>query len=316
MSADRVAKTAHYLRAIWTDGAPQPLSELLISAHKQRKTVPDRRFDYSGGVISGAAYLVSEGMISVHVTHFVPGRATCMIPDGVGDAAVELTEQNPTRGHNFGGRDAFFLVSGDDVIVCNNDAHLNVMRTYVIEMLTATSAPDAVKELSILPVAAADKLRLIEEEGVQEINLSASLYDASYRYAKRKAKRRGPFENILGRAAFGITSVFTKDNDDDEAHAASQENVNVNVLIKFDRRKKGGELSQESLKDTARQLVEEEDGGFTIKTQRGTTMRSADTSIRTRLSLEPFGNSVSRRSAWKELRKFYEELHASGRLEE
>jgi hypothetical protein len=95
----------------------------------------------------------------------------------------------------------------------------------------------------------------------------------------------------------------------------------VKLEISFDQRRKGGELGRERLQAAAKSFLGaptegDDDAGFTIVTGSGKRLTAAEIRVSDSRDFNPYGNSIFRIDAFEALLSYYEELEASGVLEQ
>ena len=75
-----------------------------------------------------------------------------------------------------------------------------------------------------------------------------------------------------------LLSIIGRDAEMEEISQA--ENLTAQLLIRFDRRRRGGELGAERLKQLSLNLLEGEEDGFVIETTGGEEIRSSNSDTR------------------------------------
>ncbi len=179
-------KKFYYRRAKWDGQDKLTLEKLLTDAHEHLDTGEKRSFAVSSGSeISGANYEKDEGLY-LQVASSVPGEPTTMIEQGKGSKQSTVSAQNAPDGKDYLDGDVFVFVKDNHVILCPSGVREKVVETYIWNILRAFDKKDIAKTFELDRVAKTDKLRMIKEEGVKEIDLNTSLYEASLLHMDRE----------------------------------------------------------------------------------------------------------------------------------
>ena len=152
------------------------------------------------------------------------------------------------------------------------------------------------------------KITMIKKLGVKEIEIRASLYQASVDYQRRKAEPA----SILGAVGKHFKVIIHKDND--VTHNA----LKASLTLKLDRRMKGGiSVGEKRLELVATEILKniEDQDDFVIITKDGQKISPHEIFVRTKVDIERSGKSVDRDKAWKAVLSFYKTLETSGVLE-
>nr|VFK28857.1 MAG: hypothetical protein BECKMB1821I_GA0114274_100756 [Candidatus Kentron sp. MB]VFK74124.1 MAG: hypothetical protein BECKMB1821H_GA0114242_100155 [Candidatus Kentron sp. MB] len=296
-----------YRRVIWPTENQTDLEQHLRKVHESFTTTKQRTFSYSEGDIQGAkiAFEGDAGGLFAHLTSYVHHQPASVVPYP-GDAESNETDLHmPPEKHNFSGKEIFFLIEGNDVVLCANNLHENAVTSYIKDILRKAGKENLTTLFSIEPVANVDKLRVLREEGVKAISLGASIYEATLRYEERKTTRM----TMLNEAARAFMAHFGKDFDEKE-----MENLSVKVEYSFKPKKKGGELVGERMEAAAIRLVDEDDDGFKIVTQKENSVSANQLRLGKKVKFSPHGDTIFRSEAWEKLKKYMDELRDDGLL--
>jgi hypothetical protein len=160
---------------------------------------------------------------------------------------------------------------------------------------------------------------MIRDEGVKEVELDTSLYEASLMHLdKSKAKVSGIYKVVADQ----IAAVFSKDKS--LSQIQEKENLNVKVSIKFDGREARKHLKEadfgvagkKRLVKTAEQVISEfeKDGedGFVIITGANNRISSEEIRVSDTFRVKALGKSLSKEAAWSRLKEYHDRLSEDG----
>lgn len=310
--ADTKERTVSYRRADWLNIEPASinLGSCVKQAVTRLKSVDERTISRPGGRLMrlASAKGQKEGHL-LHITVETPGEFASIIPTA--DKVIEEVEVGtaaPPDGAEFMDADAFLFIKGNDVCMCATNLHDGGIRDFLIAFFEKAKIRKDSSLFDLIKVASIPKLKLIQNKGVEEIELRASMYWASAHYLKRKAQPQG----LLGGIARHVRAILGNEHD------ANPDALNVTLTLKTDRRRKGLTLGEKRLKEIGLEVLRNQQKGdeFTIITKDGQRIGPDELYVRTTAEMESLGKSVQRDEAWKEVVKFYEFLEGAGALEE
>lgn len=203
--------------------------------------------------------------------------------------------------------DMMVLVADNHVLICSSSLHEKTFTDYLNKLLI--DAGFLVEdEILLTRVADIDKTKLLAQ-GIKEVHLNSSLFEASIDHAKRKAVSR----KIVGGVMDELMAIFEKDKNLSEI--MDEENLSAEVVFKFDSRKKGGEVAKARLQKLAEVAAADDDESAVFITMNGNKIRGSDVSLKKAVNIKLQGKSVFYDDAFKELRTYYLELDGEGLLE-
>jgi hypothetical protein len=205
--------------------------------------------------------------------------------------------------------DLHLLISGNDVVACASNLHERQFGHYCTNIFNQAELDPMASLFDLAPVANADKLQIIEAEGVKEITLDSSMFLASAENLSRQSIRRTLNASMLE----AFRALFGKDAGLDEIR--SRENLSAQLVIKFDSRRKGGELGQERIDSLAKRLLDEPSDGFRIRTRGETSLGHDDISLQKIVKIAADGKTVQRDAAFSALAAYFQELKDEGHLD-
>jgi hypothetical protein len=312
-------KKFYYRRAKWDGQGKQSLEQILLEAHEVLDTVGKRTFEASSGAeIRGASFKDDEGLY-LQIASYVPGEATSIIDKSKRSKQSSITAQAAPDGKDYLDGEVFVYIKDNHVILCPSGVRETVVETYIWHILTAVKKIDIAKTFELDKVAKANKLRMIKEEGVKEIDLNTSLYEASLIHMDKNNPKVGGWKKAM---ANQLSAVFSKDKGLKEI--TEKENLNVKITIKFDgaeARKHSkdpdfGKAGKKRLERTAEQVLSEfdsdEENGFVIVTGAGNRITSDEIRVSESFRIEILGKSLSKKATWTKLKEYHDKLDADG----
>ena len=120
--------------------------------------------------------------------------------------------------------------------MCPSGARESVAELYINNIIDKHFNKNISNNLSFEAVAKVSKIRMIQEEGVKEIILNASLYDASVQEINEKKPNVSDLRKYL---ADQIEQIFARDANLKEIK--EKENLNIKISIKSEERRVGKE---------------------------------------------------------------------------
>lgn len=297
-------KTLHYRRAEWLH-VGQTLESYIRQAIQALPTADDRTVEHGEDhfVRCLSARRRQTGGVFLHLTADTPGEAASTVPKALNTPDANIGEVAPPDDAEFMDGDAFLFVRDDHVCFCSTGLRDGGIYAFLVQLFEKADLGENSGLFQLGKVADADKLALIEANGVKEILLSASVSEAVSHYAGRQAQPVGILRAV-GRKFHSLIA-------DEEDH---QDNLMVQVSIAADGRiKHNKEQGYERLQVLATQLVNDAEDGdmFTIVTQDDQKITAGKIILQKQVSIASTGKTVSRDPAWNELAVYYHELVAN-----
>ncbi len=314
-------KKFYYRRAKWEGQGKASLQELLEAAHDKLDTVGRRTFKVgSGAEIRGANFKIDNG-IYLQIASCTPGEATSIIEADKAAKISNVSTQDAPEGNDYLDGDLFAYINGNHVIICPSSTREKSAEIYIWNILRASDQKEIAKTFELDKVAKASKLKMIQEEGVKEVDLETSLYEASLIHLDKAKPKISGIKKML---ADELASLFGKDSDLKEIK--EKENLSLRISIRFDGREAKkhskephfGESGKKRLKKTAEQVIKEfessNENGFVIITGANNRITSEEIRVSDSFRVKTLGKSLSRESAWSKLKDYFDRLNAEGVL--
>lgn len=304
-------KTLNYRRAEWfgEGTTAPPLEKCLRQALGSLKTI-DERTIFRGGRNAKVAKQqdVSNGGLLLHLATETPGEAASVVPKMASTATeLDLRTQNPPNDGEWLDGDAFVLAHDDHVCVCTTGLHENAIATFFHHFFEKAKLPPNFRNFLLMKVVDVGTLTILQQQGVQEIEIRGSLYKVTADYVRRRAHISG----VLGIIGKEIKRQLGKPDD------VTQDSLRVALNIKLDRRqKKYLSLGEKDIELLAENLIKnvEDDDDYTIITGTGQKITPKEVFVRAHVLIDADGKTVGRDKAWSELIAFYRSLITSGIL--
>lgn len=315
-------KKFYYRRAAWKTEGKKTLESLLIEAHEENETVGKRTFkSSSGGELRGANFDIKKDCgIFLHIASYVPDQPTSTITKNPKLKKSKIDAELAPDGKDYLGGDIFVLVKNNHVILCPSGVRENIAESYITNILKKHFKKSISENLSFETVAKVSKVKMIQEEGVKEIILGASLYDASLQELNEKKPNIGDLRKYV---ADQIEKIFAQDPELKEIK--EKENLNIQISIKFDGKEARkhtkeigfGDSGKARLSSASKNLVKsaEEDGeneGFVIITGANNKISAEDILVSDTFRVKTLGKSIGHRDAWSKLENYAKQLEQSG----
>jgi hypothetical protein len=203
--------------------------------------------------------------------------------------------------------DAFLYVREDHVCMCCSGMRDGAIRLFLYGFFAKAKLGKHSNKFDLLKTPKVDKLRMLNSQGVKEIALRASVYQATAQYERRKANTSG----VLRKIAAHILSVVGAEKEDFD------DRLRVELVIKTDgRSRKNLRLGEQRIEDMATDVVKnlEKHDDFTITTNTGQQITADEIFVHEEALIDAYGKSVKRQKAWDALLDFHKSLKRSGAL--
>ena len=302
-------KTLHYRSALWFRDAGT-LESQIRSAIQKLPTAQDRTIE------AGEDHYIrclstrkrQAGGIFLHITADTPGEAASTVPKALNTAEVNVGSAPPPADAEFMDGDAFAFIRDDHVCFCSGSGLMREgsLQRFLVRLFEKADLGDAATSFTLEQVADAEKIALIEAQGVKRIDLNASVYAAATHYARRQ----GPMASLRQAAR----SIWASLQDDDDDH---EDNLLLRVSIHADGRiHSNEELGFDRLEEIARQVIEGQQEGdkYTIITRDDQRIGPEKVMLQKSETLPAAGKSISREPTWTALLVFFNELAADHRI--
>lgn len=312
-------KKFYYRRAAWGNVRKHAtLEKLLRDAHQAQDTVGKRTFKLgSGGEIKCANYSdKDDGILLFQIAAYVPGQPTSTVAKSARAKASKIDAEAAPDGKDYLDGDVFILVKSNNVIVCPSGVRESVADTYFRKILNKSGV--GTETFSLEKIAKASKAKMIHDEGVKEIRLGASLYEAS---VDDFDADKPSVLSIRRYLAEQLERVFA--DDPELSEIKEKENLNIQITVRFDgkearkhQKEKGfGSLGKERLMKASEKLLsesEDDEGGFVIITGANNEISSGDIRVSDTFRVSTLGKSLSRADAWDKLEQYAVQLEQIG----
>jgi hypothetical protein len=305
-------KTVSYRRAEWLNDDPTSLNlgMCLKQAADTLKTVDERTIIRANGQqVRLVSMKPSKGGHLLHFTADTPGEAASIVPKKAIIAdEIQVGTAAPPADAEFMDGDAFLYVNQNDVCFCATGLRDSTIRHVLQDFFRLARIRKDADQFDLLKIANVNKVKLLQSQGVAEIELRSTLSVATVSYNRRKHQPQG----ILGAAAKQVKAILGKEHD------VTSDALRVMLTIKSDKRRLGIALGEKRLKTLATSVIndQENDDEYVIITKGGQRIGPNEILMRSTVMIDAIGKSVQRDKAWKELYSFYETLASSGALEQ
>lgn len=311
--ADKKDRVVSYRKVEWNIGHPGSIS-LMACVNEAMKKCPkaaQRIVQYNGQLLTLAKHKreANEGVF-VHITADTPGESASVVPrhsEPVDEIDVGTTP--PPEHAEFMDGDAFLYIRGNDLFLCTTSLQEQIVQYFLVEYFKAAAIRDDSTRFVFMKVADISQLKLLRKEGVREVELSATVFEATAHYQARKDQAYG----VLGKIGKAIKPLMGANE-----HDVNQDGLRVMLSLKTDGRRSGVKVGAKRIEDFAAHLVNQKKTGdeFVIVTRRGKRITPKETFVRSHVKIDAAGKSVAVDKAWRELRSFYLSLADSGILEQ
>jgi hypothetical protein len=309
--ANQKEKTINYRRAMWIENQnTNKLEHFIRLMDEKLGSVEDKTICFAGKNITCAKLkLLEKGGILIHIVTETPGEAASIIPHVTSSSTeIDVDVTSPPEDAEFMDGDAFLLVHGNDVCICTTGVQDGGIRAYLSETFKKAKLSNSSTKFDLLKVADVNKIGTVLQQGVKEIDLRSTMFQASADYTRRKHKPDG----IIGAAAKHFRAIFGSEHD------VTDDNLSISLSISIDKRRKGQiTVGTERINKTAVDLLNDDEyDDYAIILNNGQRISRDEITLNTKVNIKAKGKSVDREGAWDELGKFYLQLKGGGATEQ
>jgi len=243
---------------------------------------------------------IRGGPTLIHLVAYTPDDQISVVPRAGDEDAADLALIDPPEGAEFLDGELMLLVRDNDVAICRSGLGERGFLAYVFHLAERSGIPRGDALFQLMKRADINKLEMIQREGIKRLSMNSLAHSASVERARRETVKEKILGNLLDevKAIIGVDEMIPQD----------AENLKVEVLLSFDKRR-GTDIDQRQIAHLAeRVLAEDEDEGFMIETLSGRKIRAEDIVLSKSVQIVAFGKSIHHDDAWGELRQFYGEL--------
>ncbi|MBG6158233.1 hypothetical protein IWQ52_004291 [Labrenzia sp. EL_159] len=310
--ANKKEKTLSYRRTMWLNDNPQSinLQMCIKQASDKLKSIEDRTIGRGNGQLMKLLKLDSDnnGALQLHFSVETPGEAASVVPSVHGVDIVDVSTTSPPIDTEFMDGDAFLYVRDDDVCLCSTVIRDGAITFFLRELFKKAEIRKDADKFDLIKVADIDKVKLLHAQGVKEVIIKSTIYDATSQYSRRNVQAAG----LVGRLAKHLKAFCGNEHD------ANEDALQVVLEIKTDRRRKGLKLGEQRVEKIAEDLLrnQEDDDDFMIITKEGQRIGPKEIYMSTKVDVMARGKSVERDDAWAALSTFFQSLEDSGAMEQ
>ena len=283
--AEKREKTLSYRRAEWLATVPDgtTLESCLRTAHNTLKTVEDRTIIRDSGqcIRSVKKLAPRDGGIFMHLTTDTPGEKASVVPKFKKETEeLEIGIADAPEDAEFIDGDAFLYVNGDHVCLCTTGMRDGAVRQFLHEFFAKAKLDKKYSMFELMKAPKMDKVKMLKQDGVKQIWLGASLYQATTKYENRKANTAGTLRKI----ATHIRKIVGAENEEID------DSLRVAVVIKTDERiRKHLKLGETRIEKLAHDVIKnyEKHDDFQIETNTGQKISAEEIFISETVMIDP-----------------------------
>lgn len=308
-------KTLSYHRAEYFCDHPNTINLGLCikQAAEALQTVMQRSIQRAGGYMMRLADYKRDqdgrGCF-IHLTFETPGEPASIVPHVTADASeLQVTTLAPPNYAEFMDGDAFLYVNGNDTMLCTTAVAIGSIRYYFHAFFDKAAIRHDAGQFEFMNAVNTKLFDLIQRKGIKEIEIKASMLEASAHYQARKTHVAG----VTGHVSRFLRHIAGSDP------VVKDDALRVAVTLNVDKRlKKGIALGRKKLENIAMNIIEnrEAEDDYTIILESGEKIKPKELVLRSHANIDSLGKSVVKEAAWNALFSYYRELFQSGQLDQ
>ncbi|HWI27379.1 MAG TPA: hypothetical protein VN668_10455 [Stellaceae bacterium] len=315
--ASKKEKVLTYRRAEWVlheDQAPVSgtLTGFIKQAMNKLPDVPSRTLTRSNGqtIKLASAKTDAKGGLYLHIVADTPGEAASVVPKAKGPAVeIQVGTTAPPPDADFLDGDGFVYARDNDVCLCGTAMQDTTVRYFLHQFFWKAGLPRIASQFDLMKVANITAVKLLQKQGVKQIELRSTLYQASANYHRRRAHPQG----LLGALSKHLRAVAGNEHD------VNNDALRIELTLKTDKRRTSGiKLGEKRIKALAIETIQNQEGDddFVIVTKADQRIGPDEINMRTKVQIDSDGKTVNRDKAWEALFHFFNTLDEAGALEE
>lgn len=252
--------------------------------------------------------------VIVHCAGYVDDQATGVIPMQQ-QADTTVTSRRPGNAENFLNRDFMGLISGNHVISLNAGVKAASLSNFLRGLFRQAELAETSGQFDLVRVSNVNKLAKISSSGgVASIQLDLAIDQAVQNVLEESAATQalpwgvGKVRSYLSE----FIGDLTRDYEPAEGLANSQRgNLRLQISVP------SGDVipAKNGIEGAAIMIAEDDEAtDYTINLRNGDTIKPGEISLKKRVRLDRFANSVDALQAQEELVQYLQELDESGHL--
>lgn len=180
-------KRIHYLRAVFAQGARGNIKFETMIANALTTLPTMARTEVpiaSHGVLAIRSRQPARGRLKLALAGGAPGEAMSTMGLRVRAQNDSDLAEPPPDNRAYKTSDAFCLISGDEVLLLVEGMRVNVVQTYFQRLLAAANQAAGHSAFEFRPVGDQDQEAILADEGVKEVRLTGTAYQAEAELAR------------------------------------------------------------------------------------------------------------------------------------
>lgn len=300
------------------------LQEELTFANNFLPLPEERVLIHKGLSIKGYKFDTENEGLLLHIVVYESGLSASLVDNAEGEVNPEVSTYDSPINKDYLQKEAFILVKNNDVLFLGHGARESLFLAYAKGILGKVNSIEASENLEIDKISNVDKVKLINDEGIQQIHLNTSLYQATTEYLNNQNNSLTGVRKLLAQVGHEFSQLFSEDKD----ALNEAENLNVKLSIAYDgvearshsTEPNFGKAGKKTLLNTAEDVLNLEDedffDGFELITGKGKSIKYSSIKIQGKYRVKSLGTGLSTQDAWLKLRAYYIELKGNGIIEQ
>lgn len=278
MSRRPANKTIHYVRAVYLDGTvpAKNFEQLVRQAMTKLGRMDETDISMSTlGVVSVRHRETKTGeSLRLAIGAGVPGEQMTTI--GIKVAAAYDNDQSTSAPTNraFKHADAFVLIEENDVLlVTEGPFRVATVGAYLRELFIKAGLKSETAAFELRKVTNQDIKSVLAEEGVKELRLGTTMYQATDALAEVTSSVKGRLKSFVGT----LKSAFSDDISERQLQQLAEHwgEVQVSTVISAKGGSRAEDIVLDAMLNVGEEVLEESEEGVevTVITQKGTPIR-------------------------------------------
>lgn len=268
-------------------------------------------------------FKVNGSTVELKVVALAPGENATTVPISLQPNGDPESAAMPPTASAFKGGDFFIVLHGNNVLCVGDHLRIGAVESYLREFFAHAlpSEPGAVA-FEILPVARKKKAKMLEREGIKEIELNSTLYAATLEEPSGASTLLAPFRGAIDGVYESIKAVVKADETEEFNEHLADVQVKLSIRVKGGLRGPGAPRAAiENLGSklvSNDELAEDEDISPVLVTNKGNRVSVSEASVSQIFAINrrDSENSLNDVDVWAHLRSYHGTLQSEGVLDE
>ena len=265
MAARPARKRIHYLRAVFAPGARgnDRLESMIGRALRSMPAMADTEVPIPVlGVVAVRHRNLGRRRVKLAIGAGAPGESMSTMGLQVRQATDAERASTPPANRAFKTSDAFCLISNDDLLLIVEGMRTNAVESYLRALIQRSGQPASHSAFEFRPVGDQEQQEILESEGVKELRLSGTAYQAQHELAREEygSGSAGVIEQLWEEVKDRVRSLLAGQVNNERELAVLADNwanLNITTVVKAARGVYAEPVILDAMENAGLELIDE-----------------------------------------------------------